>query len=112
LFDFYIGKCSIKDWLKINQNLILSARGWQWLETAETPQAATLGDCTCVLSSCPELWCWQWQEASEGLFKKLAQTCQQHGQDTFIHQVSCRLQTLMTLRQESQECKLRIFKPS
>jgi hypothetical protein len=31
-------------------------------------------------------------------FKKLAQTCQQHGQDTFIHQVSCCLQTLMTLR--------------
>jgi hypothetical protein len=31
-------------------------------------------------------------------FKKLAQTCQQRGQDTFIHQVSCRLQTLMTLR--------------
>jgi hypothetical protein len=31
-------------------------------------------------------------------FKKLAQTCQQHGQDTFIHQVSCHLQTLMTLR--------------
>jgi hypothetical protein len=27
----------------------------------------------------------------------LAQTCQQHGQDTFIHQVSCRLQSLMTL---------------
>ena len=31
-------------------------------------------------------------------FKKLAQTCQQRGQDTFIHQVSCHLQTLMTLR--------------
>jgi hypothetical protein len=31
-------------------------------------------------------------------FKKLAQTCQQRGQDTFIHQVSCRHQTLMTLR--------------
>jgi hypothetical protein len=30
--------------------------------------------------------------------KKSKQTCQQHGQDTFIHQVSCRLQTLMTLR--------------
>jgi hypothetical protein len=27
-------------------------------------------------------------------FKKLAQMCQQHGQDTFIHQVSCHLQEL------------------
>jgi hypothetical protein len=31
-------------------------------------------------------------------FKKLAPTCQQRGQDTFIHQFSCHLQTLMTLR--------------
>jgi hypothetical protein len=30
--------------------------------------------------------------------KKSKQMCQQHGQDTFIHQVSCHLQTLMTLR--------------
>jgi hypothetical protein len=31
-------------------------------------------------------------------FKKLAQMCQRRGQDTFIHQVSCHLQTLMMLR--------------
>jgi hypothetical protein len=38
-------------------------------------------------------------------FKKLAQTLQQRGQDAFIHQVSCRLQTLMTLRKARNATK-------